>query len=82
MIFLEKCVIENKLVKKFNSFVEFEQFVLKINDMELLGKIKIVKIYYYNFFVFIYKILVRIVKDFNIVGKGFEQIEWGKLLVC
>lgn len=68
--FSEKRVIENKLVKKFNSFAEFEQFALKTNDMELLGKIKIVKTYHHNLPVSIHKILARTVKDLNTAGKG------------
>uniref|UniRef100_K1R3P2 F-box only protein 18 n=1 Tax=Magallana gigas TaxID=29159 RepID=K1R3P2_MAGGI len=64
----QKRVIENKLVKKFNSFAEFEQFALKTNDMELLGKIKIVKTYHHNLPVSIHKILARTVKDLNTAG--------------
>lgn len=82
MIFSEKRVIENKLVKKFNSFAEFEQFALKTNDMELLGKIKIVKTYHHNLPVSIHKILARTVKDLNTAGNGSEQKEWGKSSVC
>lgn len=74
----QKRVIENKLVKKFNSFAEFEQFALKTNDMELLGKIKIVKTHHHNLPVSIHKILARTVKDLNTADMIFSTVHKAK----
>ncbi|XP_061172285.1 F-box DNA helicase 1-like [Saccostrea echinata] len=71
-------VIENKLVKKFSSFAEFEQFATKTNDVELLGKIRIVKTYHHNLPVTIRKILAHTVRDLNIADMIFSTVHKAK----
>lgn len=70
----ENRTIENKLVMKFNSFGEFEQFAQKTNDGELLGKIKIVRTFHHNLPINIHKILARTVRDLNTAGHWGEDL--------
>ncbi|XP_052213566.1 F-box DNA helicase 1-like isoform X20 [Dreissena polymorpha] len=55
--------IKNKFIKMFPNFKELEKFAVKSMDVELQGKIKIVKTYHTNLPILIRKIDSKCVKD-------------------
>ncbi|XP_052779694.1 F-box DNA helicase 1-like [Mya arenaria] len=56
-------VIKNKFVAMFKTLGDLEKFATKSLDVELQGKIKIVKTYHHNLPVFINKIQSKCVRD-------------------
>ena len=68
-LFIEGLTIKNKLIAKFTSFGDLENFATKTMDTELLGKIRIVKNYHHNLPVVLNKIKSKCVRDVRTAGK-------------
>ncbi|XP_033746802.1 F-box DNA helicase 1-like [Pecten maximus] len=59
----ERREIEHKLVRSFNSLPALEKYATKVQDNDLLGKIKIVRQHHHNLPGYIDKILKKTIRD-------------------
>lgn len=66
--FLGKRQIENKFIARFANLGELEKYATKTSDIELAGKIRIVKTYHQNLPMCISKILQKCINDLTQAG--------------
>ena len=61
--------INNKFIARFNSLAELEKYAIKTSDVELHGKLKIVKTYNHNLPSLMSKINSKLVKIERVAGR-------------
>ena len=74
MLLDHKAQIKNKLINVFKTFADFEKFVTKTRDYELMGKLKIVKIFHNTLPGHLKKIKSCLTNDESMAGKTIYPI--------